>query len=122
MNLKTLYVPEHLICIISGDLMDDPVTIASGCTFERQFIEQHFEVQRAKAQKAIRELDSDNEEEVKISESDFMTCPKTMKIVDPEVMVPNISIIQATERFIYENKWAYLWDPTQKYEDIQIWN
>ena len=38
-DLKTLFVPDHLLCLISGDLMKDPVTIESGCTYERVSIE-----------------------------------------------------------------------------------
>ena len=34
-DLKTLFVPDHLLCLISGDLMIDPVTIESGRTYER---------------------------------------------------------------------------------------
>ena len=34
-DLKTLFVPEHLLCLISGDLMTDPVTLESGRTYDR---------------------------------------------------------------------------------------
>lgn len=43
---KELFVPEHLICIISGELMSDPVTIESGRTYERSQIEKVFEMYR----------------------------------------------------------------------------
>ena len=50
-DLKKLFVPDHLLCIISGDLMSEPVTIESGRTFEKASILQYFEVQRILAKK-----------------------------------------------------------------------
>ena len=47
-SVKDLRVPQHLLCPISGDLMDDPVTLESGQTFEREMIEKYFEGQREK--------------------------------------------------------------------------
>lgn len=38
-DIKKLAVPDHLLCLISGDLMTDPVTIESGRTYERVSIE-----------------------------------------------------------------------------------
>ena len=43
---KELFVPEHLICVISGELMTDPVTIESGRTYERSQIVKVFEMYR----------------------------------------------------------------------------
>ena len=40
--IKERKVPDFLICQIKGDLMDDPVTIESGVTFEREYIKQYF--------------------------------------------------------------------------------
>ena len=42
--IKDLTVPDHLLCKIKGDLMDDPVMIQSGVTYERQIIEQFFKL------------------------------------------------------------------------------
>ena len=42
-DLKTLFVPEHLLCVISGDIMHDPVTLESGSTYERSSIISYFE-------------------------------------------------------------------------------
>lgn len=44
LDLKSLFVPDHFLCLIKGDLMTEPVTIASGRTFDRQSIEQYFAV------------------------------------------------------------------------------
>ena len=37
-DIRTLTVPEHLVCMISGEIMYDPVTIESGRTFDRASI------------------------------------------------------------------------------------
>ena len=34
-ELKQLFVPDHLLCLITGELMTDPVTLESGKTFEK---------------------------------------------------------------------------------------
>ena len=43
LELKKHEVPEHLLCVIKGDLMDEPVTIASGRTFDKASITKYFE-------------------------------------------------------------------------------
>ena len=40
--LKSLFVPDHLLCMIKGDLMTEPVTIESGRTFEKSSILEAF--------------------------------------------------------------------------------
>ena len=113
-NLQKLSVPQHLLCFISRDIMEDPVTIESGYTYERENIKTYFDIQR---QKAINS-DIDNE----ISVSDLMVCPLTQIKVDPNIMIPNTAIKKATEKFIDENAWAFYFDPKEKYEDIIIWD
>ena len=49
LTLKELFVPEYLLCSISGDFMADPVTIGSGHTFDRKNIEMYWDIQRNKA-------------------------------------------------------------------------
>ena len=39
---KPLDVPDFLKCAISDELMDDPVVIQSGHTYERAMIVKHF--------------------------------------------------------------------------------
>ena len=77
-DVKTLFVPDHLLCLISGDLMKDPVTLESGCTFERASIEQYFKTQRETAKRALANADSEVEEERNMTEADFLRCPVTM--------------------------------------------
>ena len=61
-DVKTLNVPDHLVCRITGDFMSDPVTLESGCTYERQSIEQYFMVQREVAKRALEKVDSEDED------------------------------------------------------------
>jgi STIP1 family protein 1 len=35
-------IPDYLICRITLDLMEDPVTTDSGQTYEREALEQHL--------------------------------------------------------------------------------
>ena len=58
--------------------MEDPVTIESGRTFDRDNIMQYFEVQRDKAQKAMDNADSSYEEEANLEEADYIICPVNM--------------------------------------------
>ena len=46
---QELFIPDHFLCPISGDLMTDPVLIQSGQTYERVIIEKHFEAQGERA-------------------------------------------------------------------------
>ena len=39
---KRIDIPDYLICRISDDLMDEPVMLSSGFTYEKSMIQQHF--------------------------------------------------------------------------------
>ena len=41
-DLKKLFVPDHFLCMISGEIMNEPVTIESGRSFEKANIEHYF--------------------------------------------------------------------------------
>ena len=58
-ELKSLFVPEHLLCVISGCIMKDPVTLMSGRSFEKDAIKHYFDVQRENAQKFFERHDED---------------------------------------------------------------
>ena len=57
-------MPDHLKGVISDELMEDPVVIQSGNTYDREMISKHFEVAGA--------FD-----------------PLTRQEVDPKVLIPN---------------------------------
>ena len=60
-ELKALCLPTYLLCLISRDIMIDPVTLESGCTYERENIEQYFDIQLQKFNKAIETASSGSE-------------------------------------------------------------
>ena len=122
-DLKKLFVPDHLLCIISGDLMSEPVTIESGRTFEKASILQYFEVQRILAKKQIENADSDLEEERDLTEADFLICPVSLQKVDTTVMISNESNKVATELFLDEHPWAYeMFDPREDFMNIKVFD
>ena len=41
-TLQELRVPEYLVCVISGEVMSDPVTLESGRTYDRASISLLF--------------------------------------------------------------------------------
>ncbi|CAI9102984.1 OLC1v1001390C1 [Oldenlandia corymbosa var. corymbosa] len=64
-DLTTMDFPEHFRCPISMELMKDPVTICTGVTYERKFIEKWLITYEKK------------------------TCPATMQPVESLEMTPN---------------------------------
>ena len=44
-----------------------------------------------------------------------------MQKVERDILVVNHNIKIATERFLDENPWAYMFDPAEKLEDIKVW-
>ena len=73
--LKSLHVPEFLLCPFSGDLMKEPVTLGSGRTFEKESIIKYFEVQREVAKRVLDQYDDEDEESEKLTEESFLICP-----------------------------------------------
>jgi hypothetical protein len=39
---KALDIPGHLVCSISDELMEEPVMLTSGFTYEKAMIKEHF--------------------------------------------------------------------------------
>ena len=85
-NTKKLDVPQYLICPITDDLMEEPVVLQSGFTYEKSAVKKHFET------------NGDH-------------CPMTRDWVDVDKLVPNNSIKQATEDFLRENPWGFEFCP-----------
>jgi len=97
-----LRVPEHIICIISGEIMSDPVTLETGRSYERSQIEMLFQYARA-------------------SEEQLCYCPSSLVPVNADVMIPNVGLRREAERFLQENPWAYEFDPREKFFQIKVW-
>ena len=79
---KDLEVPDFLNCPISDELMEDPVILESGFTYERSSIEKHFQVNGA--------FD-----------------PLTREECNKNIIIPNKKIKHATEEFLRENPWGF---------------
>ena len=83
---KKLEIPQYLICPITDDLMEDPVVLQSGFTYEKSTILKHFQVNGS--------ID-----------------PLTREEVDSTKLITNQSIKQATEEFLRANPWAFEFCP-----------
>lgn len=43
-NTRKNEVPSHLLCLFTEELMEEPVMLSSGFTYEKNQIEKHFEI------------------------------------------------------------------------------
>jgi len=86
-------VPEYMNCKLSGQLMDDPVTIQSGLTYERSALLEHLR---------------------KTGHFD----PITREPISADHVYPNLNIKQSIEAFLKENPWAFEYKAHETYEDI----
>jgi len=43
-NMRNLEVPDFLVCRITDELMQEPVMISSGFTYEKAQIQRHFKM------------------------------------------------------------------------------
>ena len=59
--------------MISGDLLEDPVMIESGQTYERAVIQRYFEIQKERADQEMEDEDFDEDDYL-----NFFKCPITM--------------------------------------------
>lgn len=75
-------MPDYLICRITDELMDEPVILQSGFTYERAEIIRHFE-----------------------HNGNFD--PVTRQEVDPTVLIENKHIKHATADYLSRNPWAF---------------
>ena len=75
---KVREIPDYLRCPISDDLMEDPVLIESGNTYERSMIEQHFK-------------------------TNGYFDPVSRQNVNPDFIYPNRNLKKASEDFVAKN-------------------
>ena len=122
-NIKQLNVPEHLVCLISGEIMFDPVTIESGRTFEKEFIEMFFKNQTELMERARVEYDPDDEESQgrPFNEADYLFCPVNRTPVDTEIQIPNMGMRAELDKFLKKNPWAFEFDPRKNFNQVKIW-
>ena len=98
--------------------MDEPVTLESGRTFEKELIVNYFEYQKELAIKVEEEA----EEEDRIGVDQRITCPVSLKVVDPSILIPNLQIKFATEQFLEKNPWAYRQNRKENWMKMHIWD
>ena len=85
-------LPQHLVCPINDDLMEEPVVLSSGFTYEKSTILKHFEVNGR--------IDPLTREDV------------------GETCIENKSIKHATEEFLKSQPWGYEFIPGEKIHSI----
>ena len=105
--MKQFKVPDHLICPIRGDVMEDPVMIQSGMTYNRTEIERYLQLQQQSYQERLDEDDDDFDKE------NFYKCPITYSVIDPAVRIPNKRIKDACDAFLDANPWSFEFDPRE---------
>ena len=122
-DIKKLNVPDHLVCLISGEIMFDPVTIESGRTFEREFINMFFKSQTELMERARVEYDPDDEENQgrPFNKADYLFCPVNRTPVDTTIQIPNIGMRAELNEFLKKNPWAFEFDPRKNFNQVKIW-
>lgn len=81
-EMKELEVPDYLVCSITDELMDEPVIIESGFTYEKSQIVRHFQCN-----------------------GNFD--PITRQEVNPNILIENKHIKHATADFLMRHPWAF---------------
>lgn len=94
-NMRELDVPDYLLCRITDELMDEPVTLSSGFTYEKSQILRHFTVN-----------------------GNFD--PMTREEVDTSIMIPNKSLKYAIQDYLLNNPWAFERVYGETLEDIKL--
>lgn len=84
-----------MLCPISDDLMEEPVVIGSGFTYEKSEVMKHFQING--------NFDPLNREQV-----------------DTKILLTNYNIKHATEEFLRSNPWAFEFTPYDSLENIKM--
>ena len=95
LDVRKLEIPDYLICRISDDLMEEPVCLESGFTYEKSSITKHFQING--------NFDPMTREEVKTSN-----------------LVINKQIKHATEEFLMKNPWGFEHFPGENIDNIHM--
>lgn len=94
-DVENMMVPDHLVCRITDELMNEPVILTSGFTYEKQQILLHF--------KTNGNFDPLTREEVKTTD-----------------LIINRNIKQAIQEFLAENPWAFEYIPGHTLADMHM--
>lgn len=88
-------MPDYLVCRITDELMDEPVTLTSGFTYEKEQILKHFQ-----------------------TNGNFD--PMTREEVNVNILILNKSIKYATQDYLLNNPWAFERIYGEKLADIKM--
>lgn len=94
-NLPHTDLPEYLQCNISQDLINKPIILETGITYEKSMIELHMQ-------------------------KNGMTDPVTREPQNKGMTMTNKNIQKATQEFILQNAWAYNAVPNDTWENILL--
>ena len=76
-----MVIPGHLVCMITGEVMKDPVKIESGQSFEREVITRYFQIQRERAESEKEDMGEGFEDKDYLN---YFKCPATQQRVNLE--------------------------------------
>ena len=60
----------------------------------------------------------EEDREGRTRENSFIICPINMSPVDTSLVVPNLGLKTAIDKFLDENPWAFEFNPKEKCADI----
>ena len=124
-----MVIPNHLLCMITGEVMKHPVMIESGQSYERDAIIRYFEIQKQRAESDKHDMGEDFDDNEYRS---YFKCPATQQRVSPEKveefvgaevwMIENTQLKTTIKDFLTENPWAFEFDPRQQFQDMKVWD
>lgn len=65
-------------------------------------------------------METEKEELDDFDETTYFKCPITLKVVNPDIRLPNKRIKQATADFISQNPWAFEFYPNEKFSEVEL--
>lgn len=71
---EDMVIPNHLLCMITGEVMKHPVMIESGQSYERDAIIRYFEIQKQRAESDKHDMGEDFDDNEYRS---YFKCPAT---------------------------------------------
>ena len=103
---KELIMPSYLKCLVSQVLLLDPVMLKSCMTYDKEMLNEHFQMKEDQAQREKEEL-SDDENDY----DSYFKCTVTQMNVDPKVLLPVRRIKEAALDYLDKHPWTYELNP-----------
>lgn len=89
-------IPDHLVCRISFELMEEPLTTPAGNTYESSYLRAHISKNGA-----------------------FDPC--TRQNFDQKLLIKNHILKKAIKNFLYEHPWAFQFDDNLDFKTITLY-